>query len=447
MKVCSIRILTLFLIFSLFFAVILTPKTLAESPSIPDTSNAEYVFLYNVNTDKMIYSKNAAQRMFPGSAVKIMTGLIICEKFGTQLDEKVTVTQEMIDLSVGGTIKLEEGMIVTVKDLLYGMLCGGGNDATVALAIYCSGSVQQFVNDMNDKAKSLKMNNTYYTNPTGLDDSSMYSTVSDILILAKEAYKNELYIDVSSAMSYVYTPQGTNDEIKIFNRNALISNFYALGYRNLNAYGLISGNTSLGGYCTVTYSEINGTGYLCGAMNAKGDSDEIYSYTIVNSLLDYAFDNYSYVQIAEKNKFICTVNTKFALPENKKDAVVRCVIMNDVFTLTHNDVDLENKLEYRPYFYTEPLAAPVEQGVIVGGVDILYGGEVIGNAFLITEDSVEASNLLIVLDSLKSFFTGRFFILSVCFSIIGLLIYSRLNIVNSRKAKRKSKNVSKRFYQ
>lgn len=446
MKKRPIKILILFLTFSFLFTGYLNLIAHAQISSIPDTSKAECVFLYNVNTDRMIYSKNATQKIFPGSAVKIMTGLIICERFADNLDQTVCITQEMIDLSYGWNIRLEENMLVTVKDLLYGMLCGGGNDATVALAIFCSGSVDQFVSDMNDKARSLKLNNTYYTNPTGLDDPSMYSTVSDTLILAKEAYKNELYIDVSSAMSYVYIPHGTTNEIKFFNRNSLISNFYALGYRNLNAYGLISGNTSLGGYCTITYSEKNRTGYLCGVMNAQADTDNIYSYSIVNSLLDYAFDNYSYVQIAEKDKFICTVNTKFALPENKKDTVIRCVIMNDVYTLMHNDVDLKNDLEYRSYLHTEYLKAPVKKDMIVGGVDILYKGEVIGNAFLVTQNGVEASKLLIVLDGLKSFFTGRFFILSLCFSAIGLLTYGRLNTIGSRKIKRKSKNISKRFY-
>lgn len=447
MKTTTTKILILFLIFSLLFTGIFTLNPLAKSPNVPDTSKAEYVFLYNVNTDKMIYSKNTTQKMFPGSTVKLMTGLIICEKFADKLDEKVTITQEMIALSTGWNIKLEEGMIVTVKDLLYGMLCGGGNDATIALAILCSGSVDNFVHDMNDKAKSLKLKNTLYTNPTGLDDPSMYSTVSDIIILSKEAYKNDLYLEISSAMSYAYTPQGTNNEIKIFNRNALISNFYTIGYRNLNAYGLISGNTSLGGYCTVTYSEKNGTGYLCGAMNAQINSDNIYSYSIVNSLLDYAFDNYSYVKIAQKDEFICTINTRYALPDNKKEVLIRCVILDDVYTLTNNDLNIEKDIEYRPYLHTEYLKAPVEAGMIVGGVDILYDDEVIGNAFLVTENSIEASKLLLILNDLKSFFSGRFFILSLCFSIIGVLIYSRIHILLLRKNRRKNKNLSKRFYE
>ena len=444
------RLVVLFLMVSLLITGIFSLHASAESterPSIPDTSMAEYVFLYNVNTDKMVYSKNANKKIFPGSAVKLMTGLIVCEKFADNLDEKITITQEMIDLSTGWNIKLEAGMAVTVEDLLYGVLCGGGNDAAIALAIHCSGSVDSFVGEMNSRAQSLNLKNTHFTNPTGLDDTEMFSTVADILILAKESYKNTLYLNISSAMSYVYTPEGTNTEIKFFNRNSLISNFYALGYRNLNAYGLVSGNTSLGGYCTITYAEKNGTGYLCGVMNAQAHGDNIYAYSIINSLLDYAFDNYSYVQIAQKDKFVCTVNTKFALPDNKKDAKIRCVIMDDVYTLTHKDINIDTDLKYRYYLHTEFLNAPVEEGIIVGGVDILYDGEVIGNAFLITEGTVEASGLLLILNNLKEFFTGRFFILSLSFSIVALLIYGRVNMTILRKGKRKNKNLAKHFYQ
>ena len=130
--------------------------------------------------------------MFPGSSVKMMTGLIACEMLGTRLDEVVEITDELIKGAQGWNIKLKAGMRVTVKDLLYGVLCGCGNDATTAIATLCSGGVNSFVEYMNIKAESLGMKNTHFTNPTGIDDSLMYSTLSDIMIIAKEVCKNQL---------------------------------------------------------------------------------------------------------------------------------------------------------------------------------------------------------------------------------------------------------------
>lgn len=421
-------------------------SSVADMPSVPDTSNAKYVSLYNVNTGKIIYSKNTNHRMFPGSAVKMMTGLIACELLEDRLDEKVDITESMIGTSQGWNVKLAAGMTVTVEDLLYGVLCGCGNDAALALATLCSGSISGFVDDMNTKAQELGMKSTYFTNPTGLDDSDMYSTLSDIMLVAKEAVNNELYLDISTAMSYVYKPQGYDEEIKFFNRNSLISNFYALGYRNLYAYGLIAGNTELGGYCAITYAEKNDTGYICAVMDAEATGDTIYSYEIVNSLLDFAFDNYSYIRIAEKGKRICTAKTKFAMPTSAEEQTVSCIVSDDIYALTYMEIDPEKDLEYNYYLHNETLNAPISAGMIVGGADIIYEGEVIGSAVLVAEEDIEASGILLNLEKLRSFFMGRFFWTTVVFTIVGLFFYFRMSLLRFRKGKRKSNNNIKRFY-
>ena len=434
----------LFVVITLFTAF--TTLAGADVPTVPNTSNAEFVSLYNVNTDKIIYSKNTNKKMFPGSAVKMMTGLIACEMIGNRLDETVLITEDMIKESQGWNIRLQPGMVVTVEDLLYGVLCGCGNDATLALAKLCSGSVRAFVSDMNLKAQELGMKSTYFTNPTGLDDSNMYSTLSDIMIVAKEASKNQLYLDISTAMSYVYTPEGTEQEIKFFNRNSLISNFYALGYRNLYSYGLIAGNTELGGYCAITYAEKGGTGYICAVMNAQATDDTIYSYEIVNSLLDYAFDNYSYVRIAEKGMKICTAKTNFAMPTSQEEQLVSCIVSEDVYALTYMSIDPETDLDYRYYLHNEPLNAPVSAGMIVGGADIIYKGEVIGSAMLIAEDDVQASNMLIMLDKIRDFFLSRTFWLSLILAVSGLILYRKRTLTFYRKGKKKRRDDVKRFY-
>ena len=417
----------------------------AKVPSVPDTSFAENVSLYNVNTDKVIYSKNSASKLFPSSAVKMMTGLIACEMLVDRLDETVTVTETMIGDAYGLSARLEVGMSVTVEDLLYGLLCGCGNDAALAVATLCSGSVKAFVAEMNAKATELKMKNTFFTNPTGLDDKKMYSTLSDIMILAKEAANNKLYLEISSSMSYVFTPDGWQEEIKLFNRNSLISNFYALGYRNQYAYGLIAGNTELGGYCTITYAEKNGTGYICAVMNAQENDGVIYSYDIVNSLLDYAFDNYSYVKIAEKGIQICTAKTKFALPSSDEEVTVSCVMKDDVYALTYMDIDVKNDIEYKYYLHNDTLSAPIYEGAIVGGVDIVYQEEVIGSGALIAAEDVPASGMLLRLEGFRAFFLGRMFWLSIIFSTVGIFLYFRISYIKNRNGKRKKKNV-KKFY-
>ena len=440
MKYKIIRFISLALFTSLL-VVSLSFKVSANTPEVPDTSHAEFVYLYNTNTQKVIYSKNSTKKIFPGSAVKIMTGLIACETLGDRLNDTVIITEEMLANVQGNNVKLRAGMRVTVEDLLYGVLCGGGNDASQVVATLCSGDNYAFVQAMNAKAKSLGMKNTFFTNPTGLDDEEMYSTLSDIIILAREAANNPLYLKTSSAVSYVYKPQGYSEEIKFSNRNALL-NVYS-EHSNRYASGLIAGSTTLGGECVITYAQRKDTGYICAVMNADRIDDTVYSYKYVNDLLDYAFSNFSYVCVAKKGTRVCVTDTSLSLPS---DEPTWCVIKDDVYTLTSKDIDVDKDLKLRHFLHNEQITAPSNAGAIVGGADILYNDEIVGKAVLVLENDVQASNMLVTFDRLKSFFTGRFFLVSVFLMLIGFIIYLRIDIMSVGKKSKKQNKLSKKFY-
>lgn len=427
-------------LFSLLVTVVMLFSVLTvfvSADDAPNTSKAEAVCLYNTNTDKNILSDGMQKKIFPGGAVKMMTGLIACEMLSERLDEKIVITEEMLSGATGYSIKLKAGMSVSLENLLYGVLCANGNDATLALSTICGGSVEAFVGMMNVKASEWGLKNTYFTNPTGLDDSDMYSTLADIMMLAKIAYKNELYLQVSSAMSYVYKPEGTDTEIKFFNRNALISTFYdSHGYRNLYASGLIASTTELGGYSVITYAEKKGTGYICAVMGAEADDGAIYSYEIANNLIKYAFENYSYTLIAESGQYVCDAPVRLALPSAKSDKTyVECVIQEDVYVLTKNDITKDSDLKYRYYFHSEITDAPISAGDILGGVDIIYNGEILGTARLVASENVEASGMLRTLDRLKNFFTGRIFWLCVLFFAVMLGIYYYITVKRFKRKK------------
>ena len=439
-----------FLVVIITVFAIFTPASLAMdfdvSAQISDLDKAKNICLYSMEADKAVFSKNVNDKIFPGSAVKMMTGLIACEMLSDRLDEVVIITDEMLKEASGFNVKLQSGMTVTVENLLYGALCGGGNDAALVLAKLCGGSVDGFVALMNDKAIELGAKNTFFTNPTGLDDSKMFSTLSDIIIVAKKASQNQLYLDISSTPSYSYTPVGDVEDIKMFNRNALISTFYAVGYKNPNVMGLISGNTDLGGYCTITYSQKNGQSYICAVMGATADDYAIYSYELINSLLSYAFNNISYQKIATKGQRICYANVRFVSPEGDFETQrISCVVSDDVYSLMYSGVDVQTDLAYRYYFHNEVLDAPFDEGVIVGGVDIMYNGKIIGSSILVTGESIEAKPMLLLLNNLKLFFSGRIFWLSVAFFVLIFLLYYHFAEIRFHHKKAKRINY-KNFY-
>ena len=406
----------------------------AEPSGIPDTSQAKNVCLYNIDTQRIIYSKAYDQSIFPGSAVKMMTGLIVCEMFSDRLDESVTITKEMLKNAIGANVKLKDGMSVTLENLLYGVLCGGGNDAALALATHCSGSIEAFVALMNDTARVWGLNSSYFTNPTGLDDANMYSTLADIMILARKAVENELYLSASTIAAYTYTPAGTDVSVRFFNRNCLVSPYYASGYENANAQGLVAGNTDLGGYCVITYAHRKDTDYICAVMGASMSNNIIYSYEIANSLLTYAFDRFSYVKILDSGTWVCNVPVELSMPTSGDDgAYVDCIVSEDIYALVPKNISLSNDLKYKIFYHYDNLRAPVVKNTVIGGIDITYNGEYLTSAVLVTCDEISANSTLMTLDSLRVFFTGRVFIMFIVFSITGLIGYRYFFNVRHRR--------------
>ena len=204
----------------------------------------------------------------------------------------------------------------------------------------------------------------------------------------------------------------------------MISNFSAFGYTNPNAYGMSSGVTDNSGYCVITYSERNGTAYICAVMGAGSDDQYIYSYKIANELLDYAFDNRVYKQLAFKNTLICSVDVKYVMPDDEGNPVkLDCYIKEDIYALTYKNVNVEKDLEYRYYFHREELIAPINEGAIVGGVDILYNGEVLGSTYLYAGNTVKPGGIIYRIDQLRAFFSGSFFITFGISLVILLSLY------------------------
>ncbi len=415
----------------------------AES-QFPDTSHAKAVCLYNLNTNKSIYSKNTTEKIFPTGAVKMVTGLIACQMLENRLDEQITVTDDMLTGAVGANIKLKVGMTVTIKDLLYGVLCGGGNDAARVLASICADSTQAFVDLMNKKAKEWRLSQTHFTNPDGADDRNMYSSLSDIMVIARLASTNELYMEISSTPSYEFLPLGAQQKIKFFNRNALISTFYSADYKYQYASGIAVGNTDLGGHCVISFAEKNGTQYICAVMGADKDEDSIYSYKTAVEMFSFAFDNFAYTRIAEADKLYHSMPLSMVLPTNGKDSEVRCVLKDDIYALTDKNIDKDNALTYKYYFHEQPRKAPVSAGEVVGGVDVLYNGEIIGSGVLVTDSAVEASSALVMLENMRDFFIGRFFITFFIVLIVLLLLFFFVYERSSRHRSSKEKSYKPR---
>ena len=148
--------------------------------------SAERAILLDADTGRVLLEKNADMKSLIASTTKIMTALIVCEQCNVL--DRMTIPKEAVGIE-GSSMYLQAGEILTVQDLLYGLMLRSGNDAAVALAIYCGGTVEGFAQLMNDKARKLGLTGTHFENPHGLDSPEHYSTARDLALLTAYAMK------------------------------------------------------------------------------------------------------------------------------------------------------------------------------------------------------------------------------------------------------------------
>ena len=152
--------------------------------AVPDIG-ARAAILINADTGKVLYERNADERMLIASTTKIMTALVVLENCG--LDELVEIDSRSAGTE-GSSMYLRSGETYTVEELLYGLMLASGNDAASALAIHAAGDIESFAELMNEKAEELGMAGTHFTNPHGLDAEGHYSTARDMARLGACRY-------------------------------------------------------------------------------------------------------------------------------------------------------------------------------------------------------------------------------------------------------------------
>lgn len=216
--------------------------------------SAECAILIDGETGRVLYEKQAEEKSLIASTTKIMTALVICEQ--TNVLDRVKIPKEAVGIE-GSSMYLKEGEVLTVQELLYGLMLQSGNDAAVALAIYCGGTVEGFTELMNDKAHRLGMTQSHFANPNGLDSPGNYSTARDMALLTAYAMQNPIFAQTVSTKTI------TIGERCLRNHNKLLwqlegANGVKTGYTKSAGRILISSVTRMGRQLiAVTFNDPN----------------------------------------------------------------------------------------------------------------------------------------------------------------------------------------------
>ena len=388
------------LLAALLFCSIPTGAAPTET-AVPSMDEATAVYFYHLESGQLIAGKNETRQLPAGSTVKVLAGLIACERLGTLLSETVEITPDMIVHASGNQYRLKAGELYSVEELLYLALCGSYNDAYEALAYLAGGGDRtQFLSMMNQKARELGAVNTNILDVSGVGDNSL-TTAEDLFRIALAASSNSLYMTLTSADSY-YMLSGN----AIYNRNALISRGWDTRYYNHLCRGMSAGVTTLGGCSLVTLAQSGNDRYLCvvlGGMEGEGTNPENYAYVIANRLIKWGFASYRYMEILSPEKELCTVPVKVS--DVTSEVGVRPT--ESLYFYLPIGVDPEKDLTYSIRLLYDELEAPVAEGMQVGYVAVSYEGRIIGTVNLCTVRGAERSGFVSRLMRIKNLTENR----------------------------------------
>lgn len=367
-------------VFLLIFILLFTYTTaFANNLSI----EGEAAILMDFDTKEILYEKNMDTKLYPASTTKIVTAILALEL--GKPNDIVTVDQEVVDLTDGSHIALDPDEELTLEQMLNALLIQSANDAALAIAKHTSGSMDGFIDLMNEKARALGASNTNFVNPNGLHDDNHYSTAHDIALFSHYAMQNETFRNMVNTVSYEVPPTNKKDETRYFhNTNRLLNNntkinvdgnYVSTKYEG--ASGVKTGTTSKAQSCLASYAEKDGQRLI--AVVLKSSVHGVYSDT--HKLLNYGFDNFDNTTIGFKNEFIENIQIKDGVQTHVAG------ILGDefVYPLLNGNLDkIDVKLNLR-----ESLVAPINKGETLGNLVYYLDGEPIGDAEIISTMDIE----------------------------------------------------------
>lgn len=319
--------------------------------------SAQKAILMDAQTGRVLYEKDADSRSLIASTTKIMTALIVCEQCNVL--DRMKIPKEAVGIE-GSSMYLREGEVLTLQELLYGMMLRSGNDAAVALAIYCGGTVEGFAQLMNDKARSLGMKGSHFENPNGLDSPGHYSTARDLAILTAYAMENPIFAKTVSTKT-----------VRVGERS--LQNHNKLLWRLEGADGVKTGYTKAAGRILVSSAVRDGRRLICVTINDGNDWQDH------EKLMEMGFSQYQMQQIVTKGQKVGTVSVL----SGEADEAELLADGDFEFPLSKEE-EAKIVISGSGFVY-----APVAQGAEAGYAYICIGDKTVGKVPLVYGQTVE----------------------------------------------------------
>ena len=446
------RLLSVFLLAALLCGLFTVPAAALEDPDI----RAKAALLVEAETGTILYDKNSHDELSIASTTKIMSALLIfeaIERGELRMDQSVTATASALRglPEDGSTADIVEGETLTVEQLLYCMLVISANETCNILGETVAGSVDAFVERMNQRAQELGCKNTHFANTTGLTQSGHYSCAYDLYLITREAMTFEDFMTIVNTKSYEIPPTNKTEEERVLHStNALISNWRLAGYLYSGAQGIKTGSTDAAGQCLVS-SAVRGSRTLIsvvlGAEKVEKENGSGYiveSFTETARLFDWGFDNFSSRQVLDENELVQEVPVALS----KQVSTVAVHPAQSAEAMLPKDLDVES-LTRTVTLDNETALAPIAAGDRLGEITISYGDTEYVTVPLLAVADVSASRFLLARHAVGEFFSRpsiRIAAIALLVLIVALVLWFRFYGRNRRYGKAGSKQYRHRSY-
>ena len=353
--------------------------------------NAKSGILIEASTGEIIYEKNKDERLAPASMTKMMSLILIMEAIENKtinLNQIITVSENAANMG-GSQIYLEKNEKMSVDDLLKGICMASANDAVVALSETIYGSEEEFVKEMNKRAKQLGLKNTHFMNATGLDVDNHYSSAYDMALIARELVKHKKVLDYSSKYED-YLRENTNKKFWLVNTNKLIKTYDGMD-------GLKTGYTENAGYCLTATAKRNNMRLISVVMN---ESDSKVRNSETSEILDYGFNLYKVNNIVKQNEVVKKYIDNKSI-KNKNDVIVK-----ENINILNKKNTKKRKITYSVKLDKKTL--PIKKMEKVGIIEIKENGKTIYKDNVYSKDEIKKANILeVYFRNIKEVLNGR----------------------------------------
>lgn len=406
-------------------------------------------YLYERNSGQVLYELNADEKKYPASLTKIMTCMLVLEN--GNLNDIITAPDNVLDgLEVGsslGSDHLLPGEQMRLEDMLYFLMLTSSNESCLVLAEYVSGSVDAFVDLMNQTAKDLGCTGTHFANPHGLHDEDHYTTARDIAKITLKALENETFRTISNTASYQLPATNMRKPSTIYSTNNLINKDRANNqFYYSKAAGVKTGFTTPAGECLVSTASNDNLDLLGVILKAQTVEDENGNWWKRNfpeciNLFEWGFEHYKISTVMSTLYPVAEIPVNMAAGSE----TVALAPTSEIRTLIDADYDpADINLDIR--LNATSVDAPVEAGQVLGTVTVTYKEQILGTRDLGAITNVSRSEITHKANETKVYVKDNWWkwLVGILIGIVVVLVVCFFLLQYYRRQQRKRKVAARR---